>query len=267
MAIKLLFEDNENSPSSILLKHSMHGDSIYFSGGVTQLLSKLKSIYTAQDTVFVMHDMSPNNRWTIKFYDGFVQEIKSNQQKYNGVYIVPIVCIEYYLCKFLNKYGYLYIKNSELSELVKAIVDEPFDYSRVPSNILNITKLRNSLEKMYKYIVKNQAMICMHNNFEYDKVTGLRINTLSGIFYDRDCSCKDIYCRIQSKDNLEIKAERLYSLLPVFAISSAELLNQPGIDTENMDIQTIQNEMQRVYNEICRSMGINTIKIFASEQA
>lgn len=29
MAVKLLFEDNENSPSSVLLKHSMHGDNIY----------------------------------------------------------------------------------------------------------------------------------------------------------------------------------------------------------------------------------------------
>lgn len=86
MAVKLLFEDNENSPSSVLLKHSMYGDNIYFSGGSSKLLSKLEEIYEPQDIVFVMHDVSPNNRWTIKFYASFVQEIKYNQQYRNNVY-------------------------------------------------------------------------------------------------------------------------------------------------------------------------------------
>lgn len=53
MAVKLLFEDNENTPSSILLKNSMHGDNIYFASGNSQVLNKLKSIYNDGDTVFI----------------------------------------------------------------------------------------------------------------------------------------------------------------------------------------------------------------------
>lgn len=264
MSVKLLFEDNEKSPSSVLLKHSMHGDNIYFSGGSSKLLDKLGEIYEPQDIIFVMHDVSPNNRWTIKFYDTFVQEIKCNQQYKDRVYTIPIVCIEYYLCKFLNEYHYLVINNSEIKELSKAIVDEPFDYSRVPVSILNIDKLRNSLEKMYKHIIKNQAMKCMNNRFEYDKATNLRRDSLFGIFYEKDCTCEDFYCKAKVKDNISIKAERLYTSLPVFAVESKEhreVINKLGIVLKNIDMQTLQFEMQNLYNEICDSMGIHRIKI------
>ena len=41
MAIKFIFEDGENTPSSLLLKKSYYGDFIYFSNGVSRLLDKV----------------------------------------------------------------------------------------------------------------------------------------------------------------------------------------------------------------------------------
>lgn len=208
--------------------------------------------------------VSPNNRWTIKFYNSFVQEIKREQQYRDKVYTVPIVCIEYYLCKFLNEYKYICISNNEIKELNEAIVEKPFNYYKVPSSILSIDKLRNSLEKMYKHIIKNQDMKCMSNRFEYDRVTNSRINSLFGLFYDRDCTCEDFYCRIGIKDSIDIKAERLYTSLPVFAVESEEhreAIDKLGVALENIDIQTLQFKMQGLYDEICDSMGIHRIKI------
>lgn len=211
-----------------------------------------------------MHDVSPNNRWTIKFYDSFVQEIKYNQQYRNNVYTVPIICIEYYLCKFLNDYKYMYIRNNEIKELNSAIGEGAFDYSKVPSNILSIDKLRNSLEKMYKHIIKNQAMKCMNNRFEYDKTTNSRVDSLFGMFYDKDCTCENFYCKAGTKDTISIKAERLYTSLPIFIVSSKKhekVINKLGITFKNVDIQTLQLKIQKLYDEICDSMKIHRIKI------
>lgn len=265
MAVKLLFEDKETTPSSILLKHSMHGNNIYFSGGSSNLLRKLNDIYTPPDIIFVMHDVSPNNKWTIKFYDSFVQEIKSKPQDYRNVYVVPIVCMEFYICKCLYKYKYLHAKDKEIKRLIAAIVKEPFDYNKVPKSILSIAKLNKSLEKMYKYIVSNQAMKCIYNKFEYDdKSTMLRKESIYGIFYEKNCTCEDMYCDIKCNDGLSIKSERLYTLLPVFAVDSEEhkkLLNELDIRIKNIDIATIQCNIQKFYDEICSSININTIKI------
>lgn len=256
MAVKLLFEDNENTPSSILLKNSMHGDNIYFASGNSQVLNKLKSIYNDGDTVFIFFDVSPNNKWTIKFYNNIVQTIKGSKQ-YKNIYIIPIICIEYYICKFLKEYNYIVIKNEVIKQLANAIIGDTFDYSKIPMSILKVNKLNNSLEKMYKHILSNQAMKCMNNKNDdsYD---------LYGMFYKCDCRCERKYCSINCTDSLEIKSERLYTSLPVFAVSSPEhreIINRLGIHISNIDINDIYKEVKQFYDDICRSMGTGTIKI------
>lgn len=261
MVTKLLFEDNEDTPSSMLLKHSYCGDSIYFSGGCHQILSKLMEIKDASDVVIIFYDVSPNNKYTVKYYNSLVQDIKSNPAVYGSVCIIPIICIEYYICQFLNKYGYMCIKNKNIQNLVEAIVTK-FDYREIPSQIASIQKLNMSLEKMYKYIVNNQDMKCLLNVGTYDN--GIRVKSLSGKFYEDDCSCERKYCKINCKDSISLKVERLYTELPVFPVKSdehRELLKSFGINVVYKGSKEVRACIQDLYDYVCQNMGVNSIKV------
>ena len=94
---KILFEDASNTPSSVLLNSSVYGENIYFSEGCSKILDKCISIMNPDDTIYILYDVSPNNTNTITGYNKLKEAIRENGLK--NVYVIPIICIEYYICQ------------------------------------------------------------------------------------------------------------------------------------------------------------------------
>lgn len=175
--IKFLFEDNLNTPSSILLKSSYNGKNIHFTSGnlESNILNKIESLIDENDncTLVVFYDLPPNNKVIYNNYERPVDRVIENN--YDDVHIVPIICIEYYLIKFLVLYNYIPINNKNI-ELINNLVIS-FDYTN--SSVINFvnkdTYRKNSLEHVYKqllsYLIKSKCML------NYSKT-----NNLYGIF-------------------------------------------------------------------------------------
>lgn len=269
MGVKLLFEDGNETPSSILLKHCGYGNNIYFSDGSSNLFNKLKEIYEEADNIIVFFDVPPNNKLAVKSYYNFIDIVKRELPYYKNISVIPIICIEYYICKFLRAYDYLYTKNTVVSEMVKyAVVD--FRYEEILKVLpLNNKKARQTIEKVYKYIIANLELPCMRNEFKYLPNTKIRDNKkMWGAFYEKDCNCyqvtyaegynyRQIHCDIKCTDELRLKAERLYCLLPVFVVndSNSVFIKEMGIRLKHVGIQDVISKMQIFFNEICDTMG------------
>ena len=116
MSIKFLFEDNEQTPSSILLKNSYKGADIYFSNGSSLILSKVKELRKIfNDDIYIFYDLVPDNEVTVKGYTDLVRALKLN---YSNVYVLPIICIEYFICISLYKFNRLKLNCTFADELI-----------------------------------------------------------------------------------------------------------------------------------------------------
>ena len=73
MNVVMLFEDNEKSASSRLLKAGYNGKYIKFSGGYNKLKNKLEESYNNVDIFIVFIDVAPNNPFTVQFYESFLR--------------------------------------------------------------------------------------------------------------------------------------------------------------------------------------------------
>lgn len=221
---KILFEDASNTPSSVLLNSSVYGENIYFSEGCSKILDKCISIMNPDDTIYILYDVSPNNTNTITGYN----------------------------------------KLKEVSDLIDNLV-KTFNYNEVLDRISKDKNLSESLEHIYKHIIENQGMICIHNKFRYDSNGKTRIkNDPRGIFYVKDCNCDRRYCKINSTDSLELKANRLYTELPIYIVDSNDkqtILKEMQIEIYPTTIDEVLQKQQDFYDNICEEMGINSIKV------
>ena len=266
-----LFEDNPNSPSSVLLKNCIKGRDIYFSKGNVFLLNWIEYLCKDNDCfLYVFMDVPPNREDLISYYHYVRQTINRSKHKSN-VMLIPIVCIEYYLSKYLYKYGYLdKLKGPLASDMLNYLVKD-FDYSKIDFSKVKSDNTRNSitesLEKLYKYVMNSHVKRCLVNSFKYkgSNTVNRDMNCLDGIFYDRDCACDERYCKICCRDSLAKKAELFYCSLPVFIISDNEHRNT--IDNYNVEYTEISNNdlykrVKDLYNKLCDSMGVPKIKLF-----
>ena len=56
MSVKFVFEDGENTPSSILLKNTYNKNNIFFSNGSSAVLRKACSVQNSGDKVYIFYD-------------------------------------------------------------------------------------------------------------------------------------------------------------------------------------------------------------------
>lgn len=121
MAVHFVFEDGNNTPSSLLLKRGHFGNNIHFSDGCSNIYDKACSIQAPGDTVYLFYDVSPNYQKTVDGYKDLVLTIIQNNHK--DMYIVPIICIEYHIWKMMYKYNYITmpdkIKDIFIDNLIK----------------------------------------------------------------------------------------------------------------------------------------------------
>lgn len=98
-----MFEDNPTTPSSELLCYTFPGK-YYFSGGSDSVSDKVESILASSaEDVVVFFDVVLDNDATVDKYQMYRAMYRDNQR----VHIIPIPCIEYYLCEWLHKAGIL----------------------------------------------------------------------------------------------------------------------------------------------------------------
>lgn len=264
MAVKLLFEDGDNTPSSFLLKQTHHGKYIYFSNGVGQLLNKAVSIKEADDIVYMFYDVSPNNQATVKGYKLLVDTLRQNKVLYKDMYVIPIICIEYHICKMFDKYNWFYTKDAKALEMIEKLV-KTFDWNNISFSIKSDPYVGETLEHAYKNILSLLKMRCLRNEYAYDKKTGARnTQSLYGIFYEKDCACDRIYCGINCIDKLNDKAEKLYASLPLFIVETPEhekALGELGITIKHLSNTDIKQERKLFYKMICANMGLPMFSI------
>lgn len=265
MAIKIVFEDNENTPSSVLLKSCYYGSNIFFSAGVSNLLNKAISIKQDDDTILMFYDLSPNNIKTVKGYNNLIGILRQNKEKYKNMYVIPIICIEYHICRMYDILDLFYVKHKDAQELIDKIVKK-FDWADIDASIKAVDYIKDSLEHAYKFILNKQSMRCLVNRFKYDSTGNTRIvNSIDGILYEKDCTCDRKYCKVNVNYSLEFKSERLYTLLPVFVVETdkhREILYKLSITFNSHSIKDARKERQEFYNMVCNNMGINKVKIY-----
>lgn len=263
----IIFEDNITTPSSGLLKSCYYGEKIFFSGG-SHSLGTMINEFLPLDNLLVFVDVAPNNRYTVMTYRDlnsmFYDEIKAGR-----LVIMPIVCIEYIILKMLSQYGGAIGENTYIKHLV---CNFNYQDASVQSLINSRPKLAYSLEKVFKFVLtdvsKRSNHRCLANGFEYDKnEDGTLVRnekSIKGIFYDRDCDCDSKYCRLGIQDSLELKAEKLYTSLPLFYVESdkhKEYLRKLGIDTNDCDITEVFGKVQEFYDVICKELGVSSVSI------
>lgn len=125
MSVKLIFEDHDRTPSSVLLKSGLYGNHIYFSGGCSRLLDKIDEVLKYKDTeaIYVFYDVPPDNSIAVEKYYQFIDEMISCSD-YDCVKVIPIICIEYFICKMLFQYKYFPKLNGFVDELIQCSVEK-----------------------------------------------------------------------------------------------------------------------------------------------
>lgn len=262
MAVKLLFEDNDKTPSSYLLRGSGFGKHMEFSCGARKLLAKAIDLRDEGNIVYALYDLVPNNVRTISRYDDMLGWMK-NKFIYQDIYIVPIICIEYYICCYLYAHHLLAVRDS-LNPLVDSVIAS-FDYANVPEKYQKDIYTGSSLEHMYKFILEEHKMQCFHNHFKYSTNGTLRdYESVSGIFYERDCVCERKYCGVNCTEKHQVKAEFLCHELPIFFVNGSsheKILRELGLFFQENSYEEIMEERQNFYNRVCDSMGVRRLRV------
>ncbi len=254
-----IFEDSILTPSSALLKASYNGGNIHFSEGCSNMQSKLEAVYNSEDEFYIFYDVPPNNSVAVDSYTNLCEELFI----YGNVYVIPIICIEYYILKMFIKYNYGNFKKS-IIDLVDNLVKDFNANGIIEMNKLPSDYIKASLERVYKHILDEQNAQCFRNHNRYDEHGNIIEDKVLGKFYKEDCDCERKYCRLNCTDSVSLKAERLYTSLPVFDVDNIEyraLLESYDIFTRDITIDEVLDNCQQLLDEICDVMSINHIKV------
>lgn len=245
MSYKFIFEDNIDTPSSALLLKS--NSNIYFSGGNRRLQLKLQQIYNNTDVFIIFCDVPPNNSHTIQEYHNLVDVIKENNMK--NVYVIPIICIEHIIIKFLNKHNYLGKQNRICQSILDNLINTLNWDNLLPQIKYNENNEEVSLEKIFKRFMSEQPLLCQHNK------NSKRI-VLEGKFYREDCLCARKYCAINSTSNASKKSLQLYAELPIFSLNAQQQVNmaQLNITISKININKVLQKQKKYYEALKASM-------------
>lgn len=248
-----VFEDNENTPSSKLLRQNIEGVRFCFSNGAYHVAQLVEDLCNEEGSsnyeIMVFIDYVPMNYYT---YDSYITLLDIKEELYwkknTKIYILPIVCIEFYILKMLSSF-YEFEISERFSDLYDSLItDLSFDHA--------VLKEFTSLEKAYKFLLQQSKKRCMINKNSENKVR------IEGYFYKYDCvDCGRRLCA--NKKNsvvLKEKAMHMYTSLPVFIIVSEEqkkYMEELGISIEYNSVEEVVEELRRFIKSIFRKMGIS----------
>lgn len=158
----LLFEDNPETPSSVLLSHVLK-DSVYFTGGNELLLYFCKR-FSMTETTYVFPDVVPDNKETKSLY----WRLREYAVTQTNVHVIPIPCIEFYILLMFDVLNVARQSRDFLS-FTQAVNGQPIVYPEP------------SFERFCKRILNNQRA-CIRN-------IASKQNPVLGTFYRNACPC------------------------------------------------------------------------------
>lgn len=232
--VHILFEDNKNMPTSILLKKSCAGHLMEFKG-CSRFINELNT-FNKDEKYIIYLDLVPDNTETVINYNCFCRVIKENNIK--NVIILPIICIEYIFMKALIKINMHNYFNYDLQTKL--------------SNISNHGCL--TLEKYYKKVLSDL--------YTENKCIKNKQNKM-GYFYYKDCPCtsKPI-CNKGIQLDLVYKSNIFYTTLGYFYIDDIilECLRPYNIALDN-SVHNIFSRIQSNYNKVCDLLDVPHLEI------
>lgn len=247
----LLFEDKENTPSSQLLKKSLYGENIKFSGSNTALSKVAEQLKSDGHKVIIFFDLAVNNRKTKELYESLSDKYEDD----SNILVLPIICIEYYILKMLYNHGFLDF------DLYKSI-DIQYSLDNFVKEITGVA-IDESIEKHYKHIL-NQ--IGNKNHCYNNKTDAENKGLLKGKFYTHGCPCERTYCKVCKTASIAYKAESLYSSLPVFFIDSKYKEYVKGIGLElnmqSVELKGVYNKLIKLHTRLHNLYGENNAPVF-----
>lgn len=239
--MKILFEDNENTPSSKLLKESVVGEFFEFSKGNINLENKARKLLKSTDDVIViMCDVVVDNIDTITKYNTLKHTFRGNER----IAILPIVCIEYYILKMFDRL--------DLLDGVKLYYSKSLITFNWHSIVDNVVPGKDSIEKFYKSMCDNLKNMCLRNRFEEKK-------SYIGSFYIEECMCKTGHCRKNLSLTTDDKAFILISCLPLFP-PLAILINGIegiGVKCKSTTFEDVRKKQEKLYEKMHKDLGID----------
>lgn len=196
----MLFEDNEKSPISELLKClfiESNVDFVEFAGTNENLYKRLKAVYKPGLIHYVFIDMSPDNSNTKTAYTNFVNNIR--EKPLSNVWLIPIPCIEFYVIK-------------AFPEDCKSVTDvlNFNEYTRTKRCKSFESNCKRVLNTDIENFIKNN---CMVNESDFSHHRDF------GYFYKEDCPCSNS-AGCDKKMERELKAYKLWKELPVTILKS-----------------------------------------------
>ena len=206
--VRIIFEDNGDTPSSILLKSSPIGRYVKFSCGNFNLFPFVKEALQdfEIDQIIIYCDFVLNSERLFLFYKRLRQEIIEEMQILNSdksVYLIPIPCIEYYILLYLIEFKIDCFSILQLEKISSFVQDFKIDLSDIHIWKENFMV---SVEKICKYYLNSNSNKCIINKN--------RNNQVVGKFYKSDCNCREDLCKIGCTKDLLQKAFEFYSILP-----------------------------------------------------
>lgn len=121
-------------------------------------------------------------------------------------------------------------------------------------------------EKTPSSVLLKSSCYGQHIKFEYeDENSKIRKrSSLSGIFYERDCTCDLQYCCFKNRMTIHYKSENLYFLLPVFFTEDTKhtpLSKNKELPYRRITVAELKEERQCFYNELCEGLGVAKLSI------
>lgn len=266
MSTALIFEDSEYSPISVLLKNSINGSDIFFSGSDLKLLGLALEKMEIYDNVIVFIDVVPDNDTLVTLYSSLVSALRET-----NCIVVPLFCIEYVALQMLRRYFYV----SDIDSILKFSLDE-LNVKFVLNTFDNVgNDARKSVEKFYKWVLGYVTPVCMKNSFKYnvskDGVKRFKKGSSRGIFYNSDCSCDR--CKRDSdgfeRDLIFVKANRLYVELPIFDIRDNEqkvlFESISGRVIEDSNIRNLFTGIESLYKKLSETNGYPKLDVLFTD--
>jgi hypothetical protein len=236
-----------------MLKNSSYGDNIHFSGENEYIARTVNKILKHGEAVYVFMDVPPNRDDIISAYDQLCMYYDGNDR----VKIFPIICIEEIVVNMLRNYDYLHT-NNEIEDLIINMVDN-INHDGINEKHKTDDYITSSLEHLYKYILTHVTDKCLWNSNQ---------DNVAGLFYRQSCTCDRKYCRINCTDGIDLKAERLYTSLPIFCPASNKSIamwDNFKIKYTITTIEEVYSDINKKYSLMCERLKIGHISIHINE--
>lgn len=251
--IKIVFEDNKDTPSSALLKCLPIGADIEFSDGNSKLAKEAMRLSRSDGVskVIAFIDIVTDNNNLLDVYNSIVS--KFNKYKKNigcPIYLVAIPCIEYFILKYLSSIPCNLFTEEEKYKL--SLIINEFDFS----SCMELRYMRNkkmiSYEKVLKSILYRNEFCCIHNK-------NMSKNNKIGLFYKEDCSDKCLMSELNCNCS-EIKLNKafhIYRCLPIVSVDGRleQLLGVNHCSYEELSDEQLIDTIRKFYKKMYDTLG------------